>query len=100
VEITVEKYNGVHVAIIQSDKGRASPANLVYLTGTVLSVDAGAGLLELAPAGGRRGSVRVQPEGAARRVLTDLRQGDYISLLGELDGPHIRTGALWRTHSR
>lgn len=98
VEITVQRHKGLHVAIIQPGRGDESHgANLVYLTGTVVSVDHEG--LHLVPTDNYGGSVRVHPIGTATSLLPGLQPGEGVALFGELDGTRVRASALWRTHS-
>ncbi len=96
VKITVQRHNGVHVAIIHPGRGGGHQGvNLVHLTGTVVGVDDEG--LHLVPTDNHgNGPVRVCPIGASAVLLPSLQPGECVALFGEVDGNRIRAGVLWR----
>jgi hypothetical protein len=111
VDITVERNGDTHVAIISGCQGDGDrngygsskvvgPANLVYLTGEVVTAAKGREEIEIITEQSKRPIRICVGDGLSREHLCRLREGDLIVLTGEIDGDCVRASSLYRLNDK
>ena len=112
VDITVEQQNGdTHVVIIRGCQGNGDRngydssrlvghANLVYLTGEVVTVANEKEEIEIVAEQPKRPIRICVGNGLSRDHLCRLREGDLIVLTGEMDGDCVRATSLYRLNAK
>jgi hypothetical protein len=102
IDITVERQGDTHVAIIKNGNGQPPTVgytNVVYLIGEVKKAVDGREEIEIITDSTKK-TVRVYAAAGLHEVLRNLREGDLVMLIGEVEASRVRATRLHRINQK